>query len=143
MQIVIALPDEERATVETPTCGVPLLTRVISAAVRAGGTSVLLLAPPRWPLRWLTRLLKSQPIESVFVEAEEFEWRFDPEVSEHWQAAADRCELCRVGQNATTLPHLPTAELLNPRWIHTLLQAVNYASLQSDRRISSRAPPSH
>ncbi len=92
MQIVIALPDEERATVETPICGVPLLTRVISAAVRAGGTSVLLLAPPGWPLRWLTRLLKSQPIESVFVEAEEFEWRFDPEIPEHWQAVEDRLD---------------------------------------------------
>ena len=55
--------------------------------------------------------------------------------------AADQCELCRVGHSATLLPHLPTVHLLNPRWIHVALQAVNYASLQAERPIPSRAPP--
>ena len=56
-------------------------------------------------------------------------------------AAADQCELCRVGHNATVRSHLPQTDLLNPRWIHVALQAVNYASLQADLRLPSRAPP--
>lgn len=56
-------------------------------------------------------------------------------------ASGDQCELCRVGHNATVTPHLPKTDLLNPRWIRTTLQAVNYASLQADRRVPSRAPP--
>ena len=54
---------------------------------------------------------------------------------------SDQCELCRVGHNATVTPNLPKVDLLNPRWIHTALQAVNYASLQADLRRPSRAPP--
>jgi hypothetical protein len=54
----------------------------------------------------------------------------------------DQCELCRVGHNATITPKLPTVDLLNPSWIRTALQAVNYASLQADQRRPSRAPPS-
>lgn len=61
--------------------------------------------------------------------------------SDSAQAAGDQCELCRAGHNATAASHLPNAELLNPRWIHTALQAVNYASLQTGRRLRSRAPP--
>ena len=55
--------------------------------------------------------------------------------------AGEQCELCRVGHNATTVPRLPQADLLNPRWIHIALQAVNYESLQADLRLPSRAPP--
>jgi hypothetical protein len=54
---------------------------------------------------------------------------------------SDQCELCRVGHNATITPQLPQVDLLNPRWIRTALQAVNYASLQADLRRPSRAPP--
>jgi len=56
--------------------------------------------------------------------------------------AGDQCELCRVGHSTIVTPQLQKSELLNPRWIRTLLQAVNYASLHTDRRIPSRAPPS-
>ena len=56
--------------------------------------------------------------------------------------AGDQCELCRVGHNTIVTPRLPKSDLLNPRWIRTTLQAVNYASLQSDHRLPSRAPPS-
>ncbi len=56
-------------------------------------------------------------------------------------SSADRCELCRVGHNARVSPKLPKTDLLNPRWVHITLQAVNYASLQADRRLPSRAPP--
>lgn len=55
--------------------------------------------------------------------------------------AGDDCELCRVGHNATVGSQLPKADLLNPTWIHTDLLSVNYASLQVDRRVPSRAPP--
>ena len=55
--------------------------------------------------------------------------------------AGDQCELCRVGHNTIIIPRLPKSDLLNPRWIQTTLQAVNYASLHADHRIPSRAPP--
>jgi hypothetical protein len=54
----------------------------------------------------------------------------------------DQCELCRVGHNTIVTPRLPKSDLLNPRWIRTTLQAVNYASLHRDHRLPSRAPPS-
>ncbi len=56
-------------------------------------------------------------------------------------STSDECELCRIGHNATVTPELPQTELLNPRWICITLHAVNYASLQADRRLPSRAPP--
>ena len=56
--------------------------------------------------------------------------------------SGDRCELCRVGHNTIVTPKLPQSDLLNPKWIRTTLQAVNYASLQADHRLPSRAPPS-
>ena len=58
------------------------------------------------------------------------------------QNAGDQCELCRVGHNTIVSPRLPKADLLNSRRVRTALQAVNYASLQADLRIPSRAPPS-
>jgi hypothetical protein len=61
--------------------------------------------------------------------------------SQNATLTGDQCELCRVGHNATVTPQLPKADLLNPHWIRTNLQAVNYASLQADRRLPSRAPP--
>jgi len=57
-------------------------------------------------------------------------------------ASGDQCELCRVGHNQIVSPQLPKTALLNPRWIRTALQAVNYASLQVSPAIPSRAPPS-
>lgn len=56
-------------------------------------------------------------------------------------AAGDRCELCRVGHTSAAAQRLPQVDLLNPHWIFTALQAVNYASLQADLRRPSRAPP--
>ena len=62
--------------------------------------------------------------------------------SDYNLASGDQCELCRVGHNTIVTPQLPKTALLNPRWIRTALQAVNYASLQASRAIPSRAPPS-
>jgi len=56
--------------------------------------------------------------------------------------AGDQCELCRVGHRTIVAPQVPMSEMLNPRWIRTTLQAVNYESLQADHRLPSRAPPS-
>jgi len=64
-----------------------------------------------------------------------------PGASESAAATGEQCELCRVGHNATVAPQLPKTDLLNPRWIRTTLQAVNYASLRADRTLPSRAPP--
>lgn len=61
--------------------------------------------------------------------------------SEGGVLSGDQCELCRVGHNATVTSQLTKTALLNPRWIRTTLQAVNYASLQTDRKLPSRAPP--
>jgi hypothetical protein len=61
--------------------------------------------------------------------------------SEGGVLSSDQCELCRVGHNAVVTSQLPKTALLNPRWIRTTLQAVNYASLQADHRLPSRAPP--
>jgi hypothetical protein len=67
--------------------------------------------------------------------------RADAHTSGSSLISSDQCELCRVGHNATAAPELPKTDLLNPRWIRTALQAVNYASLQADLRLPSRAPP--
>ena len=56
-------------------------------------------------------------------------------------SSSDQCELCRVGHSTTLAPRLPKTELLNPQWVRVALHAVNYASLQADRRLPSRAPP--
>ena len=56
-------------------------------------------------------------------------------------AAGDQCELCRVGHSATVASQLQLTDLLNPRWIAVALHTVNYASLQADLRLPSRAPP--
>ena len=45
MQVVIALPATGMERLETPVCGVPLLTRVVATAVRAGASEVLLVTP--------------------------------------------------------------------------------------------------
>lgn len=64
-----------------------------------------------------------------------------PANADNTLGTSDQCELCRVGHSATVTPKLPQIDLLNPRWIHTALQAVNYASLRADLRLPSRAPP--
>lgn len=62
-------------------------------------------------------------------------------VTDFGQTAGDQCELCRVAHSTIVTPGLPKVALLNPPWIRTTLQAVNYDSLQADRRLPSRAPP--
>jgi hypothetical protein len=64
-----------------------------------------------------------------------------PSSPDNATGTGDQCELCRVGHSAAVTPKLPKIDLLNPGWIHTALQAVNYASLQADQRRPSRAPP--
>ena len=69
MQVVIALPSAAAMErLETPVCGIPLLTRVVATAIRAGASEVLLLTPPAWPLTWLTRNLRSKSIKSAIVD---------------------------------------------------------------------------
>jgi hypothetical protein len=62
--------------------------------------------------------------------------------SQHDVASGDQCELCRVGHNATVTPRLLKLEFLNPQWVRVTLQSVNYASLQAECSLPSRAPPS-
>jgi phosphatidylglycerophosphate synthase len=93
MQIVIALPSaSEMERLETPVCGVPLLTRVIATAVRAGGTQLLLIVPPAWPAARLTRSLRFRAIECVFVDAVGVRSPFDPKHGEAWRTIADHLE---------------------------------------------------
>jgi phosphatidylglycerophosphate synthase len=87
MQVVIALPRvEEIERLEKPICGVPLLVRVISTALRSGGGNVLLVRPPGWPQRRLSVLLR--PIESDWIEIVDAAGPFDPNESENWRAIA-------------------------------------------------------
>jgi hypothetical protein len=51
MQVVIALPAvDQTEMLDTPVCGVPLLTSVVAKAVRSGATTLLFLLPRDWPL---------------------------------------------------------------------------------------------
>jgi len=93
MQIVIALPSaSEMERLEMPVCGVPLLTRVIATAVRAGGSQLLLIIPPGWPAARLTRSLRFRAIECVFVDAVGVRSPFDPKRGEAWRGIADHLE---------------------------------------------------
>jgi phosphatidylglycerophosphate synthase len=90
MQIVIALPSaSEMERLETPVCGVPLLTRVIATAVRAGGTQLLLIIPPGWPAGRWARSLRFRGIECVFIDAAGVRSPFDPKHGEAWRGIAD------------------------------------------------------
>ena len=55
--------------------------------------------------------------------------------------AGDQCELCRVGHSTIVTPQLPKRDA-ESEVDSTALHAVNYASLQADHRLPSRAPPS-
>ena len=93
MQIVIALPDaSEMNRLETPVCGVPLLTRVIATAVRAGGSQLLMIVPKGWPLAWLTRIFRFGAIESILIDAVGVRGRFDPKHGEAWREVGDHLD---------------------------------------------------
>ena len=80
MQIVIALPAvEHMARLDTPVCGVPLLTRVVASAVRCGASTVLLLLPRNWPLSWLRRCLHLPMFESVVMDTKDLGRLVDPD----------------------------------------------------------------
>ena len=87
MQVVIALPCAEKVdSLDTPVCGVPLLVRVIAAALRSGGSRVVLLLPPGLPRRWLALRLRSRVIGSACIETVEIGHVFDPSRPEDWRA---------------------------------------------------------
>jgi phosphatidylglycerophosphate synthase len=114
MQIVIALPRaSEMERLETPVCGVPLLTRVIATAVRAGGTQLLLIIPPGWPAARLTHSLRFRAIECVFVDAVGVRSPFDPKHGEAWRFIADHLEERFLWMPYDYLAHKPAlTELL-------------------------------
>jgi hypothetical protein len=56
---------------DTPVCGVPLLTHVVATAVRNGASTVLLLLPRNWPLSWLRRRLHLPMFESVLMDTKD------------------------------------------------------------------------
>lgn len=90
MQVVIALPSSlEMERLEMPVCGVPLLTRVIATAVRAGGSNLLLVTPPEWPVTCLTRMLRHAAIESVVVETARVPGPFCPTETGAWRSIED------------------------------------------------------
>ena len=93
MQVVIALPaSAEMDRLDRPICGVPLLTRVVAAAARAGATRLLLIVPPEWPIQWLNRTLRFKPIESLFVDAVAVPAPFDANDIDAWRNIAGRLD---------------------------------------------------
>jgi len=89
MQVVIALPCVDKVDrLDTLVCGVPLLVRVVAAALRSGGTDVLLLLPPGLPRRWLDLRLRSRAIGSACIETLAIGRVFDPSEPEDWRAVA-------------------------------------------------------
>lgn len=93
MQVVIALPaaaDIER--LEQPVCGIPLLTRVIAAAARAGGSRVLLLAPKDLQLARLTRAVRTEALEPMCFCVVDVPHPFDPYSEDDWRSIAEHLE---------------------------------------------------
>ncbi|HEX5423315.1 MAG TPA: CDP-alcohol phosphatidyltransferase family protein [Bryobacteraceae bacterium] len=85
----VQLPDKVAADLLRPVAGIPLLTRVLATAVRAGTDRVLLIWPSsiQSPLR--ERVLQSKllhGLEVVNVVAQE---PFGPTVSAHWKTLRD------------------------------------------------------
>jgi phosphatidylglycerophosphate synthase len=89
MQVVIPLPPVgEIEKLDTPVCGVPLLVRVIAAALRSGGSKFLLLLPRGLPRRWLALRLRSRAIGSACIETLEIGGVFDPHSPKDWHGIA-------------------------------------------------------
>lgn len=89
MQVVIALPcGKDIDRLDTAVCGVPLLVRVIAAALRSGGSKLLLLLPPGLSRWWLAPRLRSRAVGSACIETLETGRPFDPSQPEDWRAIA-------------------------------------------------------
>ncbi len=91
MQVAIALPDaNEIDRLETPVCGVPLLARVMTTALRCGVESVLLVAPSMELVGRLSAHLHSAC--PVSVELVVIGHVFDPSQPNDWRAIAHRLD---------------------------------------------------
>lgn len=97
MQLVIAIPGS--ATLQSPgaaesllrpVCGLPLLTRVLATAVRAGADNVLLIWPQTVPSWIRTKALSSHLLRSVLVSTMSLTEDFNPAEESSWEAI-ERC----------------------------------------------------
>lgn len=97
MQLVIAIPgtatSQTRGAAESllrPVCGLPLLTRVLATAARAGADNVLLLWPRTVPSWIRTRALPSPLLRNLRVSTLTMTEEFDPDVLSSWEAIERR-----------------------------------------------------
>lgn len=87
MQALVALPEiGEMDELVRPVCGIPLLLRVITTAVRSGATSVLIVYPSMIPQRRIEDLLKSPVLGSVPIHLLAVADVFNPKKTSHWHA---------------------------------------------------------
>lgn len=89
MQIVIALPGVgDIDTLRTHVCGVPLLVRVVTTALRSGGTKILFVLPPAWTRQMLLDEGWFRTTEPVDIATVQMDGHLDPNKREHWSAIA-------------------------------------------------------
>lgn len=92
MQLVIAVPGKAPSQTEgateallRPVCGIPLLTRVLLTAIRAGADDVVLIWPQTVPSWIRTRALSSHLIRNVRVITLPPNEEFDPTKKPSWE----------------------------------------------------------
>ncbi len=89
MQVVIALSAPDGIDrLNTRICGVPVLGRVITTALRNGATRFLILKPAGVPDEWVARHFGSRTDAPVRIRTLEVESPFDPGKPDDWQALA-------------------------------------------------------
>jgi phosphatidylglycerophosphate synthase len=99
VQLVIAIPEsvahsfqEASASILRPVCGMPLLTRVLVTAVRAGVDTVLLIWPETIPSSIREKALSSRLLRDVPVLSIVSKEHFDPSTALRWQQIAHHIE---------------------------------------------------
>ena len=99
MQLVIAIPESvghssqgASASILRPVCGMPLLTRVLVTAVRAGVDTVLLIWPEAIPSSIREEALSSRLLRGVPVLTVASKEHFDPSTASCWQQIAHHLE---------------------------------------------------
>lgn len=100
MQALLALPTAaaiqatggDEASLRRGICGIPLLTRVLTVARRAGCSSVLLLRPDGLPESWLGHTLASPLLAGFPIHIVALEKAFDPQDVRDWQIVASWVE---------------------------------------------------
>lgn len=82
---VLEVPDVAPRYLLRPVCGVPLLTRVLATAAKAGADRLLLIWPSSVPSHIREQVLRSDLIRGFKVVTQVSEEGFDPNISANWE----------------------------------------------------------